>query len=206
MSNKLETIVNRSLASWVGLVQRRARWVLALTLAACVVSGLYVKEHLGVNSDQTAMLSPDLPYRQLERQFYDAFPHLEEPLVVVVDAGTPEQAARAIESLADALREEKTLRHIYVPGGGAFFEKNGLLYFSTEELEDLADHVASAQPYLAELSRDGSLRGSSRCWLAVQSMRASAPEGSTSPLPSIVSMPRYRRRCEANRISCRGAI
>lgn len=159
MSTKLETLLNRALAKWVELVQRHARWVLALALAACAASALYVKDHLGVNSDQTAMLSPDLPYRQLERDFYDVFPHLEEPLVVVVDAETPEQASRAIEALAESLRDEKTLRHVYVPGGGPFFEKNGLLYFSTEELEDLADHVASAQPYLAELSRDGSLRG-----------------------------------------------
>ena len=32
-------------------------------------------------------------------------------------------------------------------------------YLDTAELEDLADRLAEAQPYLAELSRDGSIRG-----------------------------------------------
>src|SRR5262249_50885431 len=40
-----------------------------------------------------------------------------------------------------------------------FFEKNGLLYLSTDELSKLADHLAEVQPYLAELRRDSSLRG-----------------------------------------------
>lgn len=156
---RIERTLNRGVGRWVGYVQRQVRLVLVLTFALCVVAGVYVKDHLGVNSDQTAMLSADLPYRQLEKEFYDAFPHLREPLVVVVDAGTPEQASSAIESLAERLRDDAAIRHVYVPGGGPFFEKNGLLYFSTEELEDLADHVASSQPYLAKLSRDGSLRG-----------------------------------------------
>jgi predicted RND superfamily exporter protein len=92
----LDRTLNWALAEWVGQVQRHARLILALTLVACIASAVYVKDHLGVNSDQEAMLSPDLPYRRLQRDFYAAFPQLERPLTVLVDAETPERASGAI--------------------------------------------------------------------------------------------------------------
>jgi hopanoid biosynthesis associated RND transporter like protein HpnN len=55
--------------------------------------------------------------------------------------------------------ERETFASVYAPGVDPFFDRNGLLYLSTEDLEELADHLASAQPFLAELSRDRSLRG-----------------------------------------------
>jgi hopanoid biosynthesis associated RND transporter like protein HpnN len=58
------------------------------------------------------------------------------------------------------LREERALfRDVYEPGGGEFFEKNGLLYLSVDELEDFADKMTAAQPLIGFLSQDLSLKG-----------------------------------------------
>jgi len=45
-----------------------------------------------------------------------------------------------------------------VPGGGDFFEENGLLYLSVDELETLTDNLAEVQPFLGLLSQDLSLQ------------------------------------------------
>jgi hopanoid biosynthesis associated RND transporter like protein HpnN len=55
--------------------------------------------------------------------------------------------------------EPRYFREAYLPGGGDFFEEHAFLYLETAKLEDLADSLAESQPYLAELSRDGSLYG-----------------------------------------------
>lgn len=61
--------------------------------------------------------------------------------------------------MADRLERTGLYKTVYEPGGGKFFERNGLLYLSREELEELADRLANAQPLLAFLSKDLSLRG-----------------------------------------------
>src|SRR5690606_30125628 len=40
---------------------------------------------------------------------------------------------------------------VFAAGSGEFFERNGLLYLSVSELEDLADRLATAQPLLGLL-------------------------------------------------------
>ncbi|MCK4818488.1 MMPL family transporter, partial [bacterium] len=57
------------------------------------------------------------------------------------------------------MKEKSIFKTIYIPGGGSFFEKNGLLFLSIEELEALTDNLAQAQPFLALLSQDLSLKG-----------------------------------------------
>jgi hopanoid biosynthesis associated RND transporter like protein HpnN len=48
---------------------------------------------------------------------------------------------------------------VYAPGGGEFFERNGLLYLSVKDLEALSENLASAQPLLGLISKDLTLRG-----------------------------------------------
>ena len=45
------------------------------------------------------------------------------------------------------------------PDGGAFFDQNGLLFLSLDELNALSDQLVTAQPLIGSLSADPSLRG-----------------------------------------------
>jgi len=120
----------------------------------------YVVGHLGIRGDTESLFSQDLPFKQVERRYQEAFPMLYENMFVVVDAPTPERAGEAAAALAARMEAEPRHFHrAYLPGGGEFFENHAFLYLETQELEDLADKLATAQPYLAELSRDGTLRG-----------------------------------------------
>ncbi len=153
-------LIGRALAWWVGAVDRRP---LAVVLGALVAAGFllaYTASHLGVNTDTADMLSRELPWRQTYIAYKEAFPQYADEIAVVLDGATPEIADRARSRLAAALRKEEGLfRGVYVPGGGPFFERNGLLYLSTTDLQELADELAAIQPFLGRLEGDPSLGG-----------------------------------------------
>ncbi len=160
VKGSIEDAIGRGLAAWVNVVSRFAVWVTVGMLLLTIGIVFYISGHLGVHGDTESLFSQDLPFKRIERQYHDAFPILYENMFVVVDAATPERAGEAAAALAARLEAEPRLFHgAYLPGGGEFFENHAFLYLETEELEDLADNLAGAQPYLAELSRDGTLRG-----------------------------------------------
>jgi hopanoid biosynthesis associated RND transporter like protein HpnN len=156
---RLESVLGAALGRWLEGVARHAR---AIVVGAVVVSAAclhYTAANLGIDSDDAAMLSEDLPFRALRTEFHRQFPPLADPILLVVDGDTPGRAQDAAEALARRLRGEPDITSVFVPGGGPFFEKHGLLYLPPEELDQLSDHLTQVQPYLAELTRDGSLRG-----------------------------------------------
>ncbi len=106
------------------------------------------------------MISNELHFRKVAKIFHDAFPALHNTIVVVIEADTPEQAAQARDLLALNLRSESSIfKSVYTPGGGPFFNKNGLMYMKTEKIEDLTDRLFEVQPFIAILSKDFSLPG-----------------------------------------------
>lgn len=148
------------LSAWVDGVRRAAPWVVAFSLLSAVVSGWYVATHVRINTDTSDMLSPDLEFRRNSRALADAFPQFSDNLVVVVDGVTPDLADDAALRLAEALRQRPDLfGEVYDPAGDPFFRRNGLLYKDVEELADLGDRLAQAQPFLGALWKDPSLRG-----------------------------------------------
>ncbi|MFO0754591.1 MAG: MMPL family transporter [Thermodesulfovibrionales bacterium] len=150
----------RLIGQWVAFVQRRHRAVLlaALLLTSGVL--LYSVRAFSINADFDSMIADTLRFRQLERDFTRAFPQMSDTIVLVVDADTAAHARSVRSRLAGLLRkEERFFTSVNEPGSGEFFEKNGLLYLSVGELEELADALAAAQPLLAFLADDLSLRG-----------------------------------------------
>jgi hypothetical protein len=154
----MEGLLSRALVAWVDGVRRRARGVLVATAFATLVLFSYAVTQLGVYTHHTAILSDALPFWKAYNEFAEVFPILDEVLLVVVDAEAAAAARDAAADLAERLGEQPDrYADVYVPGGGAFFERHGLLYLTVDELDDLSDQLAALQPLLAEVSRDGSL-------------------------------------------------
>ena len=150
----------RVLAVLVGGCARRPRRVVAAAGLATLAVLPPAAGRLGMHVDPLAMLREDAPYRQLRDAFYEAFPGERDQLLLVVDAPTPDQARDAAVALERRLAEHPELfLSVERPGGGTFFERQGLLYRSSEELEDLVDRLAELQPALAQLARDPTLHG-----------------------------------------------
>jgi hopanoid biosynthesis associated RND transporter like protein HpnN len=79
---------------------------------------------------------------------------------LVIDGDTPDIADDAASALARELRKHPDLfGEVYDLAGDPYFRKNGLLYLEADELYELSDRLAEAQPFLGVLWRDPSLRG-----------------------------------------------
>ncbi|MBL6928882.1 MAG: MMPL family transporter, partial [Rhodospirillales bacterium] len=150
----------RVVVGWVDIVRRFAMAATLLAVCATVWAGYFVVENVSINTDTEDMLAADLPFRVNSRALSDAFPQFSDNILVVIDGHTPDVADDAAMALGEAMRAmPKQFGDVYDLAGHAFFRKNGLLYLDVDELYELSDRLAEAQPFLGALWRDPSLRG-----------------------------------------------
>jgi uncharacterized protein len=144
----------------VDLCTRHAWPTLLLAVVLAIGSGYYTARHFAINTDVSQLITPDLPWRQREIDYSRAFPQRDGTILAVIDARTPELAEAAAGRLADRLSQDKALfTSVRQPGGGAFFQQNGLLFQSTEDVGKTTGQLTEASPLLGRLAADPSLRG-----------------------------------------------
>jgi hopanoid biosynthesis associated RND transporter like protein HpnN len=148
------------IAGIVDLARRNAAIAALIALLLTLGSGFYAATHLALDTEIDHMLPTGLAWRQNEIALDQAFPQNNHLLVVVIDGSTGEAADRAAHELAARMRGRPELfLHVRQPDGGEFFERNGLLFLSPDELQTIADKLIEAQPLVGSLARDPSLRG-----------------------------------------------
>ncbi|CCQ73418.1 MMPL family transporter [Magnetospira sp. QH-2] len=143
---------------WVVAVSRHARLVVLACLLLTIGAAAHVVESFDISTDNTDMLSPDLPFRQRMIETKRLFPNSGDTLLVVVEADNADRVADGTTDLVARMNARPDLfRDVFEPGSDPFFRRNGLLYLETQELEDLGARLAAAQPFLGTLWRDPSL-------------------------------------------------
>jgi hopanoid biosynthesis associated RND transporter like protein HpnN len=151
-------MVKSAIVRIVDVCTRHPWWVIALALILSAVSADYAVRHFAIKTDINDLISGDLPWTKRAREFLNTFPQRE--ILAVVDAPTPELVERATTRLAAALEQRPNLfPAVRQPQSGAFFERNGLLYLSTDELRRITDGLSRADALLETLAADPSLRG-----------------------------------------------
>jgi hopanoid biosynthesis associated RND transporter like protein HpnN len=134
--------------------------VLLLAVVLTAAALLYTAQHFALNANTTDLISTKLKWRQQELAFEAAFPQFNNLTMVVVDGATPELADGAARRLAASLQERPKLFHtVRRPDGGPFFERNGLLLLPLDEVAATTTGLVRAQPLLAPIAADPSLRG-----------------------------------------------
>lgn len=134
--------------------------LILVVLILCTLSLHYAANNLGIDTDTTKMLSEELPFRQDRKRFVSAFPQDEEAILLVVDSGIPERTTEVLNYLGEKFRQEtRHIRSVFIPGEGEFFDRNGLLYLDLNELNELSNTLAEAQPFIGKLADDNSLKG-----------------------------------------------
>ncbi|MGY9003038.1 MAG: MMPL family transporter [Rhodospirillales bacterium] len=148
------------LVKWVGWTRRFAVLVVISTVLMTAGSMNYLAQNIKINTSTSDMLSPNLPFQKQSTIMDEVFPQFSKNLLIVIDGETPDLADDAALVLANKLRGmPKLFGFVYDLAGDPFFQKNGLLYLKTDELGDLSDRLAEAQPFLGTLWQDSSLRG-----------------------------------------------
>jgi hypothetical protein len=137
----------------------RHPWSVILVAAGLTLgSAVYVAGHFEITTDVDKLISDDLPWRQRAETYLATFKNAN--ILAVVDAPTPEFAARAADQLTEALAQRRgPIRAVHEPGGGPFFTRNGLLFLPADEVAQSMDALTKAEPLLSSLASDPTLRG-----------------------------------------------
>jgi uncharacterized membrane protein YdfJ with MMPL/SSD domain len=134
--------------------------VVAIVLLLSVAATAYVFAHFSVHTEVAALIPAETPWRRDAAAFERAFAEEGDDITVVIDARTPELAEAAAARLAEALRTRQDLfRSVKRSGAGPFFAHEGLLFLPAAEVSQTAETLIAAQPLVAPLAADPSLRG-----------------------------------------------
>ncbi|MGX4771105.1 hopanoid transporter HpnN [Bradyrhizobium guangdongense] len=137
-----------------------SRWRITILLGVLLLStcAIYCAARFSINTDIQTLVSQNLPWHQRQAELSRAFP--QRGISVVVTASTPENAEVAADELAQQLQKTPDLfPQVVQPDSGEFFEHNGMLLGSTEDVQRTADGLAHARPFLQALAADPTLRG-----------------------------------------------
>jgi len=144
----------------VAFCTRAHLWVIAGAAVAGLLSAGIVVANFKMNTDTTKLVSPELPWRKAEAKFREIFPQPANLILIVIDGVTAERAQEAAAALSAALEKEPALfLSVRQPGGGPFFQRNGLLYPELAQTQSAVEQIIAAQPFLGALAADPSLRG-----------------------------------------------
>ncbi|HWL73877.1 MAG TPA: hypothetical protein VNQ74_08400 [Burkholderiaceae bacterium] len=160
MNNGGDSAAVAAIARLVELSSRYAWLVILGFLLVAIASASYFTAHFVITSDTNKLISSSLPWRQQEVMLDLAFPHRVDRIVTVIEATTPEAAASAADALVNELSPRlDVIRTISQVEGSEFFERNGILFRSLDEVRRDTSDLISAQPFLGTLAVDPTLRG-----------------------------------------------
>ncbi|MGE0491470.1 MAG: MMPL family transporter [Vulcanimicrobiota bacterium] len=119
-------------------------------LAGCLAAG-----HLSFSSDRTNLLRADHPVQALFRDFRQEFDESRD-LVILLQGGGEAEREEAITRLEQLLQQRPELFHrvlgrVELPQ----IQERGLYFLSNPKLDELADELRGARPFLTALSNQG---------------------------------------------------
>ncbi|GAB6053264.1 MMPL family transporter [Magnetospira thiophila] len=162
---------------WVAVVSRHALAVALLCLLATLGAAWHVVAAFDISTDNTDMLSPELPFRQRMIDMKRLFPTSGDDLLVVVEGQSADRVADGTADLVARMSARPDLfRSVFEPGSDPFFQRNGMLYLETDRLRELSQRLVAAQPFLGTLWRDPSLAA---LWTLLNQALTEAEKGDT---------------------------
>ncbi|MBY6241172.1 MMPL family transporter [Methylosinus sp. Sm6] len=152
-----------SLVSWC----LRRPWIVVIVTLALTGGGAYLTAtRFAIDTDTAHLFSPQVPWRANETRLYKSFPELEDLIVAVIDAPTPERADEAANALRDSLAGKPLISKVWRPDDNAFFRKNGFLFLNPEEIRRSIASLIAQREILQPIAEDPSLRGLTRALLS----------------------------------------
>ncbi|MEQ1484066.1 MMPL family transporter [Methyloglobulus sp.] len=158
---KQPTTFTDTILHWCEQQIIRFPWtLLVLSFLLCGGVSYHVYKHLGINTNTAEMLDPNLPFQQNQRRIDKAFPQDAATLILIVEAGTPEETTLAANKLQDKLSvQTDRFDSVYIPTDNAFFRQQALLYLEQTDLDALAKKLTDAQPFIGHLAQNYHLDG-----------------------------------------------
>lgn len=153
-------MLKSSIVRFVAYSVRHPLRIVALSVVLAVLSSIYVVNNFKINTDVSRLVETDKQWSSLENAMDKAFPDRGDTVLVVVEARAPEFADAAANALSAALKADpKEFVSVSQPAGGTFFEHNGLLFPSPDEVMSTTSQLVQSRPLVNALAHDPSLTG-----------------------------------------------
>ncbi|MCZ6656944.1 MAG: MMPL family transporter [Gammaproteobacteria bacterium] len=145
---------------WVAFVARHGWAVLSVLGVVTAVLAWVAVDRFRMNSNLSDLILQDAPWRVDFDRYEAEFPDLVKTAVVVVSGNEFKQVEDATSAFEAALKSRpEHFRAVYAGRNHRFFRDHALLYLDEDDLDDMADRLAEAQPMLTVVAEDPSLRG-----------------------------------------------
>ena len=152
-------MIDNLLIRWTTWVTGHAWQLLVIIGLATLGAAWFAITEFSMNSDTSRLIRQDTDWRRTHDKFIETFPQYDRSTLVVVSGKQPNQVSRVAQALATELgKEESVFQSVYSPASGAFADANALLYLDVERLSNAVSRLAEAQPFLAAIAGDESLR------------------------------------------------
>lgn len=152
--------MERFVANMVTRAVANAKLVIAVCLILALAAGFYSARYLSLDSNTANMISAKLPWKQQMADINQAFPQNVGLLVVMVDGRNADVAEEATARLyAELAKRTDLFATVRRADGGPFFDRYGLMLLDAKDLQQIANSIIRAQPFIASLAADPSLRG-----------------------------------------------
>ncbi|MEM7505176.1 MAG: MMPL family transporter [Pseudomonadota bacterium] len=127
--------------------------------ALAIAASIWAATGLGVDTDSSKMLSPDLPFQSRALELREAFPDQKTAMLVVVRAPDADRADLATAEIVEKLQDAPGIESVFAPAIDPFFQQNGMLYLSVEEFGDQMTRISESANLIAGLRADQTLGG-----------------------------------------------
>ncbi len=153
-------MLKSSIVRLVAWSVRRPLRVILISLILAVLSGYYVVHHFKINTDISRLVETNKAWSSLDDAMDNAFPQRGQTVLVVVEARAPEFADAAANALTAALKKQpKEFVAVTQSAGGSFFEHDGLLFLSLDQVQSTTGQLVQSRPLVNALAKDPSLTG-----------------------------------------------
>ena len=85
MNDNHSSCIDSASIKFIQFIERYRIVIIFAYIALTVFSVFYIKDHLGVNTDTTDMLSRDLEWRKLDIEYEKEFPQFTNNLLIVIE-------------------------------------------------------------------------------------------------------------------------
>jgi hopanoid biosynthesis associated RND transporter like protein HpnN len=138
----------------------RRPWLVVLITLALTAGGVYLTAtRFAIDTDTAHLFSPKVSWRNNENALHKAFPQLDDIILAVIDAKTPEKAEDAAAKLNKALQGKPLIQRAWRPDDHEFFRENGFLFLSKKEIQRNVGSLIGQNEILQPLAEDPTLRG-----------------------------------------------
>ena len=140
------------LGSWMRFSRRFRAPVIAFWFLLAAIGFWLSASLLGVNTDTSEMIDASLPYRVAQTEFEKAFPDINAQILLIIRADSADALSIYSQDLTASLKQAENVQDVTHLPSDPFFQKNGLLYLETNELEDQLSQLTEAAPLIERLA------------------------------------------------------